>query len=58
MDWMTGIQQTIDFIEDNIGAELDINMLAERMFTSQFYFQKVFTILCDCTVVNTYEIDE
>jgi AraC family transcriptional regulator len=50
MDWMTGIQQTIDYIEDNIGTELDINMLAERIFTSQFYFQKVFTILCDCTV--------
>lgn len=50
MDWMTSIQQTVDFIEGNIGDELDIDMLAEKIYTSQFYFQKVFTILCDCTV--------
>lgn len=46
---MTNIQQTIDFIEDHIGEELDIDMLAEKIFTSPFYFQKIFTILCDCT---------
>ncbi len=50
MDWMTSIQQTVDFIEDNIGEDLDIDMLAEKIFTSQFHFQKIFTILCDCTV--------
>lgn len=37
-------------MEDNIGDDFDINMLASKVFTLQFYFQKVFTILCDCTV--------
>ncbi len=50
MDWMTSIQQTIDFIEENICKELEVDMLADRIYTSRFYFQKVFTILCDCTV--------
>lgn len=50
MNWMTCIQQTIDYIEDHITEELDIDFLAERIYTSQFYFQKIFTILCDCTV--------
>ena len=50
MDWMTSIQQTIDFIEDNIGEDLDVDLLARKIYTSQFYFQKIFTILCDCTV--------
>jgi AraC family transcriptional regulator len=47
---MTSIQQTVDFIENNIGEDLGIDMLAEKIYTSQFYFQKIFTILCDCTV--------
>lgn len=50
MDWMTSIQKVIDFIEDNIGDDLDVDMLAEKIFTSRFYFQKIFTILCGCTV--------
>ncbi|HKL98872.1 MAG TPA: helix-turn-helix domain-containing protein [Mobilitalea sp.] len=50
MNWMTSIQQTIDYIEDNIGEELSIDILADKIYTSQFYFQKVFTILCDCTI--------
>lgn len=50
MDWMTSIQHTIDYIEDNIGYDLDIDMLANKIYTSKFYFQKIFPILCDCTV--------
>lgn len=40
---MTSIQQTVDYIENNIGDDLDIDMLANRIFTSQFYFQKIFS---------------
>jgi AraC family transcriptional regulator len=50
MDWMTSIQQTVDFIEENIGENLEVDMLADKTYTSRFYFQKVFTILCECTV--------
>ena len=50
MDWMTSIQQNIDYIEDHIAEELSVDFLAKRIYTSQFYFQKIFTILCDCTV--------
>jgi AraC family transcriptional regulator len=47
---MTNIQQTINFIEVNIREDLEIGMLADKIFTSQFYFQKMFTVVCDCTV--------
>lgn len=50
MDWITSIQQTVDYIEDHMGEELDANRLAEKVYISQFYFQKIFTILCGCTV--------
>lgn len=50
MDWMRSIQQTVDFIEENISEDLEVGMLAEKIFVSTFYFQKIFAILCDCTV--------
>lgn len=50
MDWISSIQYTIDYIEDNLDEELDSEILAAKIFTSSFYFQRMFTILCDCTV--------
>lgn len=50
MDWIEGIQKTIDYIENNLETELDCDMLAAEIYTSSFYFQKMFSILCDCTV--------
>lgn len=46
MDWSSCIQRAIDYIE----GELDANVLAEKVFTSSFIFQRIFAILCDCTV--------
>lgn len=50
MDWIGSIQKIIDYIEDNIEEEMDSDILATKIFTSSFYFQRMFTILCDCTV--------
>lgn len=50
MDWIVSIQNTIDFIEDNIESELDADILAAKIYTSSFNFQRIFTILCDCTL--------
>jgi AraC family transcriptional regulator len=50
VDWLLSIQKTIDYIEDNICDEISTDILAEKIYTSSFYFQRMFTILCDCTV--------
>jgi len=50
VDWIESIQNTIDFIEDNIESELDADILAAKIYTSSFNFQRIFTILCDCTL--------
>ena len=50
MDWIENVQKTIDYIEDNIEEELDSYILAEKIYTSSFYFQRMFTILCECSV--------
>ena len=46
MDWVTGIQRAIDYIEENLAEELDYEEIAKRAFMSSFHFQRVFGILC------------
>jgi len=50
MDWITGIQRAIDYIEDNLTEELDYEEIAKRAYVSSFHFQRVFGILCGCTL--------
>ena len=46
MDWVTGIQNAVDFIEEHITEELDYQVIAEQAACSPFYFQRIFGILC------------
>ncbi len=46
MDWITGIQRAIDYIEDHLTEEIDYELLAKESFSSSFHFQRVFSILC------------
>lgn len=46
MDWATGIQRAVDYIEEHIAEELDYGEIAGRAACSPFYFQRIFGILC------------
>ena len=50
MDWITGIQNAINYIEDHITEELDNEAIARESFSSSFHFQRVFSILCGYTL--------
>lgn len=50
MNWVTGIQNAIDYMEEHITEELDDNELAKQAMCSPYYFQKIFGILCGITV--------
>ena len=50
MDWITGIQNAINYIEDHITEELDYEKIAMESFSSPFHFQRVFSILCGYTL--------
>ena len=50
MDWITGMQKAIDYIEDNITEDLDYNEIAKRAYSSSFHFQRVFSIMCGYTI--------
>lgn len=50
MNWITGMQKAIDYIEDNITEEIDYSEVAKIAYSSNFHFQRVFSILCGFTV--------
>jgi AraC family transcriptional regulator len=50
MNWTEGIQKAIDYIEDNITEELDYKKIAEQAACSSYYFQKIFSVLCDMSL--------
>ena len=50
MDWITGIQRAIDYIESHMKEDLDYERIAQESFSSSFHFQRVFSILCGYTL--------
>lgn len=45
-----GIQDAIQYIEDNLTERLDIDDIAARAYVSSFHFQRIFSALCGVTV--------
>lgn len=50
MDWITGIQNAINYIEDHLTGEIDYECVARESCSSSFHFQRVFSILCGMTL--------
>ena len=50
MNWIEGVGAAIDYIEDNLDLELEIESIAAKAYVSAFYFQKAFSLLCGFTV--------
>lgn len=50
MEWMEAIGAAIRYIEDHITDELTVNMIADYVNISSFYFQKGFAMLCGITI--------
>ncbi len=45
-----GLQNAIDYIEENLCEELEISKIAAKAYLSPFYFQRVFNATCGFTV--------
>ncbi len=50
MDWISGIQKAVDYVEDHITEKLDFGEVAKQAYSSSFHFQRVFSILCGFTL--------
>ncbi len=50
IDWIAGIQNAIDYIEENLTEQIDYDVVAAKSFSSSYHFQRVFSILCGLTL--------
>lgn len=50
MNWISGIQRAIDYVEEHITEDIDYGMVAKEACSSEFHFQRVFGILCGFTL--------
>ena len=50
MNWITGMQKAIDYIEANLTEEIDYEKVAAESISSSYHFQRVFSILCGYTL--------
>lgn len=50
MDWMTGIQRAIDYVEEHITETIDYEEAAKQAYSSSFHFQRIFGVLCGITL--------
>jgi len=48
--WIEGFQKSIDYIEQNLPEELNIEDIAKKAGLSPFYYQRIFGALCGMTV--------
>lgn len=50
MDWITGMQRAIDYIEAHLTEDISYERVAAESFSSSYHFQRVFSILCGYTL--------
>ena len=50
MDWLTGIQNAVNYIEDHLTEEIDLAKVASEAYCSSHYLQRIFSILCGITL--------
>lgn len=50
MEWIDALNAVLRHIEDDIGGELDVARLAERIHFSHFYLQRMFAMMTDMTL--------
>ena len=50
MEWIKGIQRAVDYIEAHLTDEIDYDEVAKEAYSSEFHFQRVFSVMCGYTV--------
>lgn len=50
MDWISGLQRAIDYVEEHLADEIDYEEAAKRAYSSSFHFQRVFSMICGYTL--------
>ena len=46
MDWISGLQRALDYVEEHITEPIDPESVAKAAYSSSFHFQRVFSAVC------------
>lgn len=46
MDWITGIQHALDYVETHLTEKIDYEAAVREACSSTFHFQRMFSMLC------------
>lgn len=46
VDWITGIQRALDYIEVHLTEDIDYDEVAGQAYSSAFHFQRMFGLIC------------
>lgn len=44
--WIEGLQNAIEFMEQNLTEDIQIKDIAKKAYISEFHFQRIFSVLC------------
>ncbi|HKM34529.1 MAG TPA: effector binding domain-containing protein [Lachnospiraceae bacterium] len=47
MDWLTKMNAAVDYIEDNLTGEIDLNVVCRKACCSSYNFQRMFSFITD-----------
>ena len=50
MNWITGIQRVLDYVETHLTEEIDYEEAAKQACSSAFHFQRMFSLVCGFTL--------
>lgn len=50
MDWLSGLNQALCYIEENLTEEIDLKEAARRAFCSEYHFKRMFSFLAGIPV--------
>lgn len=50
MNWSVGFQEALDYVEEHLTEEIDVAEAARRAACSEFWFQRIFGVVCGMTL--------
>ena len=52
MNWIDSLQKSIDYLEDHLDSEINVEDAAMAANVSVFHFQRIFMVLTDISVME------
>lgn len=52
MEWIDKMNAALDYIEDNLTEEIDLNIVAQKAYCSSYNFQRMFSFITDISLAE------